>query len=213
MVLWLLAISLALLAGQSCSDGSSTSQNSGGVSHDGTNMSIKMYAPPVIAALAITNLQAEAIIDENEPHSLTVDPLTNTISGTIPGVPVGMHDLQVRYFVSLSGNVVVLCTFSTQVDVVAGQSNPVTITDDDLIRNIDDDYDGYTNLAEVRSGTDPLSPYDFPGGGSPIVLAGGGIVQKTSSQSYTIRQIVGSAVAGNASSANYEVIVSYIGYE
>jgi hypothetical protein len=172
-----------------------------------------MYAPSAIAALAIEGLQAEAIIDKSTPHPLIVDPIANTISGTIDRVPVGEHYLQVNYFVTLSEKPVVLCTFSTTVDVKAGQSTPVTIPDEDLDKNFDEDKDGYTNLAEVRSGTNPLSNLDFPGGGSPIVIAGGGITQTTTSQHYTIKQIVGSAVAGSASSASYEVIVSFVGYE
>ena len=197
----------------SCSgNDSSSTASSGVVSHDGTNMSIRMYAPSAIAALAIDGLHAEAVVD-GTVHSLKVDSVTNTVSGTIERVPVGEHNLQVNYFVTLSEKPVVLCRFSTTVVVKAGQETPVTIPDEALDKNFDEDKDGYTNLAEVRSGTNPLSNLDFPGGGSPIVIAGGGITQTTTSQNYTIKQIVGSAVAGSASSASYEVIVPFVGYE
>jgi hypothetical protein len=213
MALLLVSVCLAMVLPVSCSDNPGAARSDGSVSHDGTNMTVKLSAPSTIAALAISNLQAEVTIDGTGTHPLDVDPITNAVSGTVAGVAAGTHDLQVTYFVVISGEDVILCTFTAQVTVTAGQSTSVPIPDEMLDRNHDKDNDGYTNLAEVRLGTDPLSPYDYPGGGSPLVICGNGTIQTASSENYTIKQVVGSAVAGTAVSDNYEVLVPFIGYE
>lgn len=198
-----------------CGDNSSSSDDQGAVSHDGTNMTIDFPVPRYLAASAtvIDSLQSQATIDGGRPYDLNVDPVTNQISGTITGVASGTHDLVITYFVSIPGGDVVLCTYSTQVTVNPGQTTYVTILDRDLYRNIDDDQDGYTNLAEVRIGTDPLNAYDVPAGESPYVLCGNGTTEIVESTNFNIAAVVGSTVAGTAESINYMVIVSFTGYK
>lgn len=206
-IVWLGLVSLI-----SCSDNDPGSTGSNGlVSHDGTNMTVKLTAPSTISALAISNLSARVVIDGAKEYYLYVNPNTNAVSGTISGVSTGSHNLEIIYFVMMSNIEVVLCNYSTQVNVVAGESTSVTILDVDLYRNFDNDEDGYTNLAEVRLGTNPLSNLDFPTIGSPLFVAGNGTIQTSSSENYTVKQIVGSAIAGTTSSDSYKIIVSFPG--
>ena len=199
----------------SCGDISSSSDDQGSVSHDGTNLTLDFPVPAYLASSAtvIDSLQAQATIDGGNPYDLDVDLDNNRISGSITGVASGTHDLVITYLVSTPGGDVVLCTYSTQVTVTPGQTTYVTILDVDLDRNIDDDQGGYTNLAEVRIGTDPLDASDVPAGESPYVLCGNGATIMVSSTNFNLTAVVGSAVAGKASSTNYTVIVSFSGYE
>jgi hypothetical protein len=143
---------------------SPSSDDQGSVSHDGTNMTLEFPVPRFLAdsSSVIDSLEAQATIGGGSSHRLDVDPSTNQISGTITEVPSGTYDLLITYFVPSSGNNVVLCSHSTQVTVSTGQITYVTIFSTDIDRNVDDDHDGYTNLAEVRIGTNPLDPSDIP---------------------------------------------------
>jgi len=204
-------IGLLLVFTISCDNTGSTG-GGGLVTHDGSNMTVAFSSPEAITALAIANLKAKLILDGTDPsYDLNVDPITNTISGTISNIPIGSHQIEIIYYVEMSGVDVVLCQYSTQVDVVKDQSTTVTLLDDDLDRNIDDDSDGHTNLAEVRSGTDPLSNLDFPTGGFPLIFAGNGTIQTSSSDNYTVKQIVGSTTVGTASSDNYVIVSPFVG--
>ncbi len=207
-------ILFVIIAITSCGDiDSLSSDGQGSVSHDGTNLAIDFPVPEFLRAPTNNSLQAQATIDGGNPYSLDVDPDTNQVSGTITEVSLGDHDLVLTYFVSISGSDVVLCTYSTQVNVNPGQTTTLTIADTDLDRNIDDDQDGYTNLAEVRIGTDPLDDSDFPAGDPPYVLCGNGTTGIVSSANFNLTAIVSPSVAGTASSTNYRVIVSFNGYE
>ena len=188
-----------------------TTGGSGLIEHDGANMNVAFSSPDAISTLAIANLRAQLILDGTREYELNVDPTTNAIDGTVANVSIGNHDIEIIYFVIVSGEVVILCRHSTQVDVVEGQSTTVALLDEDLDRNIDDDEDGHTNLAEVRSGTDPLSDLDFPSGGFPLIFAGNGSIQTSSSENYTIKQIVGSTTVGTVSSDNYMIVFSFVG--
>jgi len=203
-------LGLVFLASCNANDPGSTG-GSGLISHDGANMTVAFSSPDIISSLAIANLSAKLVLDGVSNHELNVDPITNAISGTITDVPIGSHVIEIIYFIMVSNREVILCQHSTQVDVVEGESTEVTLLDEDLDRNIDDDEDGHTNLAEVRSGTDPLSDLDFPTGGFPLIFAGNGTIQTSSSDNYTIKQIVGSTTAGSASSDSYDIVSSYIG--
>jgi hypothetical protein len=213
IILLLIIVCYVLIFVIACDGDSASTKSDGSVWYDGTDVSVNLFTPTSIAALTIDNLYAQVTIDGTSTYPLNVDLITNEVSGTITGVSAGTHDLEITYYVILSGVNVVLCSSSTQVTVNTGQTSSVTIQDSDLDRNIDDDDDGYTNLAEVRIGTNPLSPLDVPGGGLPRVICGDGMIQKVSSGNYTIKLIVGSSMAESVSSTNYKAIVPYIGYD
>ena len=212
-ILLLIIVCYVLIFVIACDGDSASTKRDGSIWYDGTDVSVNLFTPASIAALTIDNLYAQVTIDGTSIHPLNVDLITNEVSGTITGVSAGTHDLELTYYVILSDVNVVLCNYSTQITVNSGQSSTVTILDNDLDRNIDDDEDGYTNLAEVRMGKNPLSSLDVPEGGLPLIICGNGMIQKASSTNYTLKQIVGSAMVAHASSTNFEVIVPFIGYD
>jgi hypothetical protein len=149
----------------SCGDDStSNSQNQGVFSHDGENMKVGLIVPEELSRseAIIASLQAKAIIDGKTSYPLSVDSNTNQVSGIITGVPVGTHEIEIIYFISVSGKEVILCTYSNQIIVNKDAATTITIIETDLDSNIDDDNDGYTNLTEVKAGRNPLSGDDFP---------------------------------------------------
>lgn len=196
----------------SCGSGDITSRSSeqGSVSHDGTNLNVD-FAVPKFLALSSNSLMARATIDNGSPHPLTVNLNTSQISGAITGVPSGNHILEIQYFVSIQdGDVfrdVILCEYSTEVYVWPGQAKIVNIQDTDLDRNIDDDFDYFTNLAEVKVGTNPFLSASVPGE-SPYIMCGNGITNLVSSPNFNLAIVVGSAFAGTVESANYKIIFS-----
>ncbi len=192
----------------SCGDINSPLSGNDTVSNDGKSLTIDFTTPKFLSSPEIKTLQAHVTIDGGPPHTLDVDSSTNQVSGTIDAVPSGTHELVLTYFVSTSCGDVILSTYSTQIEVSPGEITTVEIKETDINRNIDDDHDGYTNLAEYRIGTCALSASDVPYGESPHVVSSNGTTDSVSSDNFKIKIIVGSAIAGTTSSTNYRVIAS-----
>ena len=131
------------------------------VDHDGDNLNVSFMRPTALGDPLIPGLRAEVNLDGRRTVELSVSEVDNTISGQINNVVPGDHVLVIHYFVVL-GEVVTLATVTTNVAVASGQVSEIIITDADLNRDFDNDADGFTNLVEVRSGTDPNDITDFP---------------------------------------------------
>ncbi len=148
----------------SCGTETSSSKNDihGTVHPDGNGLAMVFASPGDLANTLIGGymLQAEATVN-GETYPLDVHPDTNEISGTIPDISAGTHSIQVTYFISTTEKII-LCTFSKDVTVTAGQQSDVIIGDSDLNRNYHNDTDGYTNLDEIKENTDPLNSDDYP---------------------------------------------------
>ncbi len=148
----------------SCGRETTSSKNDihGTVHRDGNGLAITFASPGDLANALIGKytLQAKATVP-GKTYILNVNPDTNEISGTIPDIPPGTHTLQVTYFIFTTEEVI-LCTFTKEVTVTAGQQSDVIIGDSDLDRNHHNDNDGYTNLEEIKMDTDPLDPDDYP---------------------------------------------------
>lgn len=200
---------LIIVALYACSDNPSSSDSQGLISHDGSGLSLTFTPPKFLAASMIPDLQCYATIDGTGHHPLIVDSSSDTVSGTITDVSAGTHLLGLTYFVSILGNDLVLCTYSNSISVYVNQTTTVDVIDTELNRNHDDDNDGYTNLAEIRIGTDALNRADIPAGESPFVMCGNGTTGTASSASYNAAVVIGPTAAGSASSAEYRVIVTY----
>jgi hypothetical protein len=181
------------------------------VSHNGKNMQVNLTLPQSLAAAAIADLLAYATVDGGARHKLTVDPITNTVSGEIPGVEAGTHELKIIYYVIRSQLETMLATVTKTVSVSSGKRTPVDVADDDLDRNIDTDGDGFTNLAEVRSGTNPHDDAETPGT-PPMFAVGHGSYGDTTSQNYALKSIVGETMVGPAASTNYSVTTGFTNY-
>lgn len=91
--------------------------------------------------------------------------------------------------------------------------NTVTYAANEVDQNFDDDSDGWTNLGESLSGTDPQLGSSFPPGESPqaAVSSAGGMMQGSTSVAY---DMVGAAVHGPSSqSANYSIDDGFVAYQ
>jgi len=142
--------------------------------------------PMALTGLSVNNLSAKVSIDGNPPIALVVNP-DNTVSGEIPNVKAGPHQLIITYFVLESGLPVNLAIAVKDVNVIANGTTRVDISESDLNRNIDDDRDGYTNLAEIRIGTLALDKFDSPGGESPLYVVSNGSSDQSESDGYIIK--------------------------
>jgi hypothetical protein len=186
-------------------------QQTDAVRYDGKNMQVNLTLPKSLAEAAISDLDAYATVDGGPRHDLEVDTLTNEVTGTIHDVPAGTHELKIIYFVIRSQLETVVATVTKTVSVSSGKQTPVDVADDDLDRNIDTDGDGFTNLAEVRSGTNPHDNADSPSS-PPTFAVGHGSFGDTTSQNYAAKSIVGEAMVGAASSTNYSVTTGFTNY-
>ena len=173
------------------------------VSYDGKNMHLELAPPAIFKNVAINDLKANITLNGGDPIPLNVA-LDNTISGTLETIDPGDYVLVITYYVERSLMLTKLATVTKTITVTSGEVTVVTITDADLIKEIDDDRDGYTNLAEVRSNTNPHDAADKPGEAIGFAVADSSFGDSTS-PSYRMRHQVGEAIVGNAKSVNYEV--------
>ena len=178
------------------------------VQHDGQNLSVKLVLPMALTGLSVNNLSAKVSIDGGSPIALAVNP-DNTVSGEIPNVRAGPHQLIITYFVLESGLPVNLAIAVKGVNVIANGTTRVDISESDLNRNIDDDRDGYTNLAEIRIGTLALDKFDSPGGESPLYVVSNGSSGQSASDSYIIKHTLGASVGGTSQSTNYRIVSGF----
>jgi len=183
------------------------------VRYDGKNMQVNLTLPQPLAGAPIADLRAFATLDGGARHDLAVDPITNTVSGEITDVAAGTHELLITYYVVRSQLETILATVTKSVSVSAGTSTTVTVADNDLERNIDTDGDGFTNLAEVRSNTDPHDDADSPSS-PPIYAVGHGSFGDATSSSYAAyRPCISADVNDNVHIAWYQYTTSSSYYE
>ncbi|MFV2057861.1 MAG: thrombospondin type 3 repeat-containing protein [Thiohalomonadales bacterium] len=189
----------------SCTDSSSTNPNQ--ASHDGKDLSVSLSIPSYLAAGLIKNLdlKAKAILNDAPPYILNVN-ADNTISGTLSNISPGNYQLKVIYFVNVASIDTSLAIYTTNVVVVKGQTTDVVISNAGLNRGMDDDVDGYTNLAEVKIGTNPHNSADRPVGESPLFTLASGSVGEVSSNSFSSKFSLGEAINGVATSTNFSII-------
>jgi hypothetical protein len=179
------------------------------VNKDGKNMQVSFALPKTLTGILAADLRAYATLDGGRRYELTV--IDNTLSGEISNVAIGERVLVLTYYVMQSEYETVLATISKSVTVTKGTSTNVTISSDEWNRNIDDDGDGYTNLAEVRLNTNPKDASDFPD--SQFLFAiGYGSIGYADSSSYTSSSIVGQPIIGDRSSVNYNVVDGFANY-
>ena len=116
------------------------------------------------------DLTAVVIIDGGSPIPLDVDCESGTVTGVTPALTLGPHTFVIEYSI----NNILVATAETTSEVVSGGPNVVELTPD-LLEFPDDDGDGWTNLAEVKFGTDHLlassrPPFELPRSSSNYVL-------------------------------------------
>jgi len=190
--------------------------NNGNISHDGKNLSVNFDTPKSLIGHLITNLRANVSVGDAAPVELVVGP-DNTINGTISNVIPGIYDLVIRYFVILDFLPTDLATVTKRITVVAGGTTAVLIIDSDLDKNIDTDNDGYTNLSEVKIGTDPNDNKDVPSGELLLYsLAnasfGESITSGKNSGPFTLKSRLGEPINGLRQSSNFVVVSGFRAY-
>lgn len=131
-------------------------------------------------------LTAEVVVDGGSPTALDVDLDNKKVSGTIEDLSEGDHTFVVNYYI----NNVLVASGEQTAFIQAGTNTTVAIPS---IRYPDSDGDGFTNLAELESGTDPLLASSRPPSEFPRF-----------SKNYVLFDVAGlSFLTGHAESENY----------
>ncbi len=172
--------------------------------HDGNNLAVKLALPRALTGIPISELQAQVSVDGDTPVPLTVNS-DNTVTGELIGVEAGERQLTITYFVLESGVPVDIAEAVKTVNVIRDSTTQVNVSESDLNRNFDDDLDGYTNLAEIRIGTQALNASDSPAGESTVYVVSNGSFGQATSTSYIIKHTLGYPVNGSATSTNYVI--------
>ena len=178
---------LVVLAGFLSGCFSSSSNNTG--SSSGTEVQFSALG------VDITGLSATLDITGMGSYPMTVN-ADNTVAASIGGITPGLRTFTVTYF----ANGVELASVSKIANVVAGQNVSISFTAQEIDRNFDDDYDGWTNLAEVLWGTEPTLATSSPPSEDPVFVmdtTGG----QLASASYTLQDTLGEGVEANDSTS------------
>lgn len=189
------------------------------VQHDGQNLAVKFALPLALSELSIDGLSANVLLkkegssDSPVPIEMDVDTINNTVSKEIRDVETGTYQLIITYFVfesQIQVNLAVVVI--NDVNVIENGITVVDVNDLDLNRNIDDDGDGYTNLAEIRIGTLALDKFSSPGGESPLFVVSNGSFGQSASDNYKIKHSLGDSVRGTSQSTNYTIVSGFVDF-
>lgn len=156
---------------------------------------------------AITGLSATLGITGMGTYAMTVNG-DGTVSCTVGSIAPGLRTFTVTYY----ADGLVLARVSRIANVVAGQNVSIAFTPDEIDRNFDDDFDGWTNLAEILWGSEPLLATSRPPSEVPIFVlsAAGGQID---SASYALQGTLGEAVnPGSSTSLNYALTSGFQAY-
>jgi hypothetical protein len=139
----------------------------------------------------------------------------NTASGSILGVLPGTYTLTIIYS---AGTITIATVTKGSISVTAGSTPIVVVLESEIFTDIDNDNDGFSNLAEVRIGTNPEDDVNLPDGGSPAFSAGNGSFTTATTSSYEFSIIVGDVVAGSYNTVinnatDYEITGGFKGFE
>ncbi len=185
----IICLLLPLLTG--CGSESTSAMNENSVTV-GNDMKLSLAMPRALARVA--NGAKALLTPGGKNTDLTFS--GNTVSGSISGVSPGTYTLSIIY----SFDTITIATVTKgNISVTAGSTSNVAVLESDISTDIDNDNDGFSNLAEVRIGTDPDDDVNLPDGGSPAFSAGNGsfTTATTTTSSYEFSIIVGEAVAGS----------------
>lgn len=159
----------------------------GGQSDSGNASGVSTPVPESLLALkalnpAATNLQITLLVDPGSNQAqrrtvrtITFDESAAPVMETLDGIAVGPHQFQIEYRVGLSGtsaetSLVVAVSSILNGDVNTGQPLGLVFEESGLVFH-DNDGDGFSNLAELRAGTDPIDAGAKPPVNAPPPVA------------------------------------------
>ena len=202
-----LGLSLLLLTG--C--GSESTSGRSEVTVTDSNDMILNLAMPRLANVA--DGATASLTPGGQSTTLTIS--GDTVSGSISGVLPGTYTLSIVY---TTGATTIATVTKGGISVTAGSTSPVAVLESDIFTDIDNDNDGFSNLAEVRIGTDPDNDVNLPDGGSPAFSVGNGSFTTATTPSYQFSVVAGEATAGSYNTVNnnatdYEMSAGFKGFE
>ena len=201
MILPLLCI--LFLFGCSSSDSTPDAENGTSITSNGSKMQLSLEAPDFFTPDLVSQLNVRAsspTINGGTP-AIFDKSTDNRFSKTISNVPDGSHTLLIEYYVGPED--IVVANVSQDMTFTEGQTTDYIVEDSDLNRDIDDDNDGYTNLAELKIGTDAADSSSAPKGPSPLFTVASTSFANSSSTSFKVSASVGENVSGTSSSTSY----------
>ncbi|VAW58941.1 Chitinase [hydrothermal vent metagenome] len=161
MIFRKLILSLLFLALYACGGGdNSTGQNTS------ENKTI-VELPDGVQKLTLNGegtLNAYIVIDGDTDKKITMvlDRNAGTASLVVPALTRELHRIKITYDYTLSGVTYILATASRDIDLSSGATNLSFSITDYQTDPYDDDNDGSSNIAELKSGTDPGDSTDTP---------------------------------------------------
>lgn len=185
--------SLILLA--ACSGGG----GGGGGAVAGADSTVILVEPAVSPAL--DGFSATLNVENVGDYSLTVNE-ENRLTVDVPGLEPGTYNITLEYY---AGEVFLGSSEEVMLVTDAG-SVSIPLDQNAFSANIDDDADGWTNLAELLQGTDSQDPFSVPTEEHKgfAINAGGGAASQSSS--YILHDRIGSPISGGeSSSASYSI--------
>ncbi len=204
----LLISSLSILA-QGCNLG--TNDGSEGVSQEKSSSIPVVFAmPKALSSSPYRGLRAKAEISGGSAVELLVHE-DGSISGVLSNVAQGEHELVITYFMVIGSQDVVMARTEKTVSVLAGQAANVPIVEQDLNYDFDDDGDGYTNVAEVKVGVDPLDKYSRPQVSRPSQI--GHVVLRATAENIVMAHSLMLPFSGVIHSPNFNVISGSAGIQ
>ncbi|MCP3670143.1 MAG: hypothetical protein GY814_06855 [Gammaproteobacteria bacterium] len=176
----------------------------------GNDMKLDLIIPNRLAE--VTDNATASLTPGGKNTDLTIS--GNTVGGSIFGVSPGTYTLAIIY--SAGATTIAIAT-KDSISVTAGSTSFINVLESDIFTDIDNDNDGFSNLAEVRIGTDTDDDANRPNGGSPAVSAGNGSFTTATTSEFGFSIYVG-AVAGSYNTVtnnatDYEMTAGFKGFE
>lgn len=146
----------------SCGSGDNNTEQSAAENKASTEL------PAGVQKLALTGngrLNAYITLDGNNANrtAMSINPAgAGTASLVLPGLTRAVHNITITYEYTLDGLTYVLATASKTIDLSSGSASLNFTAIDYETDGFDDDSDGSSNVAELKSNTDPRDSSESP---------------------------------------------------
>lgn len=134
-----------------------------------TDIIFSFDVPSTPSQPAIPELQAEITVDGEHLTTIPIDPENSPVRVSINNITAGNHTFTITYFTTTEQGRIDIASGETTAEISTEKESNIKFERIDRSK-FDDDHDGFTNLAEIRLGRDPLDENDRPL--SPLPLSG-----------------------------------------